>query len=248
MTGRLDEPTREQLVNLMVGITSLDSEQLVDTFLEMGVIRRRVDRFELRLELEHLVSRYYGRELGEINITALLNDSLGVIRRHRLQLPSSLALLVKAVVMNEGLGLQLDPGFNLATVLAPYAQGLVLRQLSPVRWARRLGRASLDIADLVTVLPRQIRRIVGDIERTGLEVSLRPDSFEPILKRLERIANRIVLGIIAAAFINGLAVLLSVSRPPGWQQRVEVLFSIGFVAAAALGVYLAWTILRSGRG
>ena len=68
------------------------------------------------------------------------------------------------------------------------------------------------------------------------------------MRRFERLANRIVLGILAAAFIAGLAVLLAAYHPAGWEQWAGVFFAVGFVAAAALGAYLAWSILRSGRG
>jgi phosphatidylserine/phosphatidylglycerophosphate/cardiolipin synthase-like enzyme len=67
------------------------------------------------------------------------------------------------------------------------------------------------------------------------------------LSRLEHTANRIVLGILAAAFIAGLATVLSVYRPPGWENWAGVMFAVGFFFALALGIYLAWSILRSGR-
>jgi ubiquinone biosynthesis protein len=76
---------------------------------------------------------------------------------------------------------------------------------------------------------------------------MRPESFEPLISSLERLANRIVLGILTAAFIIGLATLLSVYRPPGWENWAGVMFAVGFFFAIALGIYLAWSILRSGR-
>ena len=45
-----------------------------------------------------------------------------------------------------------------------------------------------------------------------------PESFELLAKRQERIANRMLLGVIAAAFIDELATLLSVYRPLGWED------------------------------
>jgi hypothetical protein len=62
------------------------------------------------------------------------------------------------------------------------------------------------------------------------------------------LANRIVLGIIAAAFINRRAVLLSVCRSPGIDQWATFLFAVRFVVAITMGAYLAWIILRSWRG
>ncbi|MBI4498067.1 MAG: AarF/ABC1/UbiB kinase family protein [Chloroflexi bacterium] len=248
MVGTVDERTQEQLVGLLLAITSQDADRLVDAFLDLGIARGRVDRSLLRQDLEHLVSRYYGRPLGEIAIGPLLSESQAVARHHHLHLPANLALLIKTIVMSEGLGARLDPSFNLAMVLAPYAQRLLLRQYSPLLWARRMGHASLEAARLGVELPQQARRLMRDLERGGLEVGVRLTEFELLAARLERLANRIVLGIVTAAFIIGLAVLMAVYHPFGPEPWLGVFFAVGFLAALALGAYLAWSILRSGRG
>jgi ubiquinone biosynthesis protein len=54
-------------------------------------------------------------------------------------------------------------------------------------------------------------------------------------------------GILAAAFIVGLATLLSVYRPLGWENWAGIMVAVGFFFALALGIYLALSILRSGR-
>lgn len=246
MVGTVSELTQERLVSLVLAVTSQDADRLVDAFLDFGVAPHRIDRALLRQDLEHLMARYYGQQLGDINVTALMNDSFSVVRHHYLQLPSNLAMLVKTMAMDEGLGVQLDPSFNLATVLAPYAEKLIMRRYSPVFWAKQFSKSSLEMAQLSVELPQQVHRIISDIERGGLEVGMRPEHFEPIVRRFERLANRIVLGILAAAFINGLAILLSFYRPPAWEQWTTVLFPVGLLAALALGIYLAWSILRSG--
>src|SRR6185295_6455275 len=102
-----------------------------------------------------------------------------------------------------------------------------------------------DVAKLGTEMPQQLRRIVTAAENGNLQVGMRPEGFDPIINRVEKIANRIVLGVMAAAFINGLAVLASVYQPPGWQTWAWVVFAFGFFCALLLGMYLAFSILRS---
>jgi ubiquinone biosynthesis protein len=213
----------------------------------MGVPATRVDRARLRRDLEHLIAPHYGLPLGEVDLTPLINDALAIVRRHQLRLPSNFALLLKTIIITEGLGARLEPDFRLLTVIGPYATELLHKLYSPERWLRKLKRAGLDIAWLSAEAPQQLRRLVGEIERGGFEFGMRPESFEPLISRLERIANRIVLGILAAAFIVGLATLLSVYRPPGWDRWAGVMFAAGFFFALVLGIYLAWSILRSGR-
>ena len=247
MVGTVDERIQGQLARLLLAITSQDADQLVDAFLEMGFSRRRVDRTMLRQDLERLLSRYYGLPLGEIPLGPMISEAMAIVRRHRLQLPPNLVHLLKMAVMNEGMGARLDPSFNLTIILAPYARRLMIRQYSPSALVGQLGRASQEAAQLWVELPLQLRRILGEIERGSVEVGMRPEGFEPLLQRLERLANRLVLGMITAAFIGGTAVLMALYHPPGWERLMAPFFLFGFVVAATLGVYLTWTILRSGR-
>lgn len=60
-------------------------------------------------------------------------------------------------MMDEGLGVQLDPNFRLTTVVVPYAQRLILQQYSPLFWTKRLGQVSLDAAWLGVELPQHPR-------------------------------------------------------------------------------------------
>lgn len=245
MVGRLDERTQELLAELLVAISHQEAERLVDVFLELGVSQRPVDRELLRRDVEHLSAIYWGRPLKEVKMGPLLGDVFGVMRNHHLHLPSNLALLLKTVIMIEGLGTNLDPQFQFASVLAPYTRQLVIQQYSPRLWIPRLGRASIDLARLGVELPQQVRRMMAAAERGNLQIGMRPEGFDPLVDRFERISNRIVLGVIAAAFINGLAVLMSVYRPPGWEHWAWAVVAFGFLCALVLGVYLALDILRS---
>jgi len=248
MVGQIDERAREKLARLLLAIVSREPERLVDACLALGVARGPVDRDRLQDDLGKLVGRYYDQPLGEIALGPLLEQSLGIIRAHRLQLPPQLALLLKTLIMEEGLGTKLDPAFHLTVVLAPYAQRLLFQRYSPTHLLRRFGRGGLDAVEVAADLPWHLRRLLADIERGGIEFAIRPAHFDPVLERLERMVNRLVLGILAAAFIVGLAVLLAVYRPPGWLNWAGTFFALGFGVALALGAYLAWSILRSRRG
>jgi ubiquinone biosynthesis protein len=169
-----------------------------------------------------------------------------VVRRHRLHLPTGYALLVKTVLMHESLVTRLDPSFEFNAVLGPYARGMIVRHFSPLGWGKAFGQAGVDLARLGLELPQQVRRLLGSLQRGDVELAIRPTGFEPLLRRLERIANRLVLGIVTAAFVVALAVLLSAYHVRSDPQTAAILLA-GFVLASVLGVYVAWSILRSGR-
>lgn len=247
MVGEVDTRTRDRLGQFLMAVTGRDPDRLVDAFFDLGIGGRGAQRDALRRDLDHLVSRAYDHQLADIRLGPLLGEAQAVARRHRLRLPANLALLLKTLVMAEGLAAQLDPGFQMAEALEPYARELMLRQYSPQTFARALGRAGIEASQLGVELPQRLRRLLGDLERGGVEIGVRPAGLEPMLARLERLANRIVLGIIAAALINGLAVLMSFYHPPGWEQWTLAAFAVGLTLALGLAAYLAFSILWSRR-
>lgn len=247
MVGSLNGPTREQLVHVLIAVASQDAGRLENALEELGGARQRIDRTALQRDLDHLLNAYCGHELAEIRLSALLAETLSIVRRYHLQLPPDLVLLVKTLVMEEWLGVQLDPTFKLAAVLEPYARQLLLQEYSPLLWARRLGAASVDAARLGVDLPQQLKWILNDLERGAVEVAARPVGLEPYLYRIERLANRVVIGILTAAFVIGVALLLSTDRPRGLGAWAGIFIALGLVSAVALGVYLLWQALRSER-
>lgn len=247
MIGVVDTRTREQLAGIILAVTRKDADRLVDAFVELGFARGPIDRAGLGQDLHGLLARYLDRSLGEIALGPLLTETMAIARRHRLHLPVNLSLLLKTLIMSEGLAARLDPDFRLTAVLAPYARDLMRQQYAPERLARRVGEASLDAGQLALALPTQLRRLLGDLERGGVVMGTRLEDAESLLGRIERLANRLTLGMILAAFIVGLAVLMAVYHPGGNAGWIGALFAIGFTLALLLGGALAWSILRSGR-
>lgn len=246
MVGSVGPRIQEQLVWALLAYTSEDPERQVDALYELGVAGHHVDRVALRRDVEHMRARYYGRPVGEIAIRPMVNDVLGLVRRHRLHLPAGYALLLKTVLMHENLVARLDPSFEFTAVLVPYARGMMLRHFSPLGWGPSFAQAAVDYARLGTELPQHLRRLLSSLERGDLELGIRPSGFGSVLRRGERIANRIVLGMIASAFVIALAVLLAAYHVRS-DPTIGVVLIVGFVLASVLGVYVAWSILRSGR-
>lgn len=246
MVGTVGPRAQEQLVWALLAYTSEDPERWVDALYEMGVAGSHVDRAALRRDVEQLRARYFGRPVGEIAIRSVVNDVLAVVRRYRLHLPAGYALLLKTVLMHESLVSRLDPQFEFTAVLVPYARRMLLRHFSPVGWGPSVAQAGVDLVRLGVELPQQLRRLLSSLQRGDLELAVRPTGFAPLIRRVERIANRIVLGMISGAFIVSLAVLLSAYHLRG-DPSMGIVLAIGFILASVLGIYVAWSILRSGR-
>jgi ubiquinone biosynthesis protein len=246
MVGAVDDRLRDHLAALLVGLTRADPDAVAGALLDLGTAHRSVDRALLRDDIARLLARYSGRPVGEIALAPAINDVFTIMRHHHLRVPREMALLLKVVIMDEGMAAQLDPEFSLGDVLAPYARELVVRELSPAAIATRLGRAGIDAARLGAELPEHLRRLLAALENGGIDVRMPADEIESILGRAERLGNRLVAGVIAAAFIDGIAELIA-ADPQRWRTRQAPLFAIGFGAAGTLAAYIAWSASRGRR-
>jgi ubiquinone biosynthesis protein len=126
MVGSVAPEASLGLGTILLALVASDAARMADGLLRLGIACEDVDRPVLEDDLTRLVDRYASTPLEQLHLGPLLTDLMGVVRAHRLRLPSDLALLLKTVMMCEGVAAQLDPGFELVPVLVPYANRLMV--------------------------------------------------------------------------------------------------------------------------
>jgi ubiquinone biosynthesis protein len=107
-------------------------------------------------------------------------------------------------------------------------------------------KTSGDWGELLTDLPRRVPRLIDQLEEGDLQFTLRLREIEPLLARLDRVGNRLAISVLLAAFIVSLALLMP-SFLGGRQGWIFWLIVLGFVAVSVLGLWLLFSIWRSGR-
>ncbi len=239
MVGHLDDQLRERLVRFAVAVSRRDADLATSALLSICGTSWTPDREALTASLAHMLARYPQRRLGEMPTARIVLEFAGLLRTHRLHLPLQLSLLLKAVVMADGLGKRLDPDFDLLGMLRPFVRRMVLRSLGPSAMLRRLTSVLQEAVELGLDAPDIIRRVVSVLERGGFDVHLRAAELDPLVARAERIGNRIVAGAIISAFISGMAKIVAGDPRLGSWERPMI--AAGFGSLGALGGYLAVT-------
>jgi len=122
----------------------------------------------------------------------------------------------------------------------------VLDRFTPEALFRQLMASGQDAAALAVDVPDRIRRLFDLMDASGVAVRLDAREFEPLVGRMERIGDRMVAGIVAAAFIRGIGELASADKERfgRWEGP---LMGVGLGMAGALGTYLGWTARRMRR-
>lgn len=213
MVGQLDDRLRQSIVRLALAFTAEDPDRMIDELLALGAAPGPIDRRALRRDLDHLLQRYHGRTLGEVTAAQIFTDTNELSRRHHLQLPGDLTLLVRVAAMEEGLGAHLYPGFNLSEFAKPHLKRFWQRSHSLRVITRRAREGAIEMADVYLDIPRRLRHLLVQMDRGELTTTSRLEIPEEVANRFEHAANRLAVSVIAGAATIGLSVLASVYRP-----------------------------------
>lgn len=247
MVGQISDTARWNLVRVLLAVVEQDAGRLAAATVQLCGATQATDFSGLQAALGRLVDRYAGLPLAQVPIVPVLAELAGLLRAHRLRLPREMALLVKMLVMADGLGKQLDPGFELTAQLAPFTRRILLGSLSPDALASRLKKLGWEALRFGTEAPELARRLLDVLETGGLDVHFRADELDRLLDKAERTGNRIVAGLITAALIGAVGELVS-GQPDRWRSWPKALFTAGLGGVGALGGYLAVTSRHRRRG
>jgi ubiquinone biosynthesis protein len=247
MVGQLDDPTRETLLRLLLSIANQDLDRVVDQLVALGITGSNVQMERLRHDLGHLLSLYWNIPLKEIDVSQILDEAMAITRRHHLQLPSNLAMLIKTMAMNEGLARSLDPDFSAADVLRPYVLQLTWERLQPHYWGKKLFPTLFDLSELAVSLPRRVDRLLTRMERGNLTVNMNLQDTDRLLNTLNGVVNRLILALLASSFAVAIALLLQTYFITGSPWPLGWILGLGLTVVVALGFWLILSILTPGQ-
>ncbi len=153
-------------------------------------------------------------------------------------------MLGKTLLHLDHVGRALDPSFDPNAAIQREAarifQERMRRSLSP----GNLLSGLLDVRDVVETLPRRVNRILDLLSENDLSIKVDAIDEALLIAGLQKIANRITVGLILAALILGASLLMNVPtdfRILGYPGLAMVFFLI----AACGGILLMLNILLS---
>ncbi len=243
MVGRLSEQRRFEVAELLHGLASRDAELTARILMEWSE-HSRLNEDRLREDVTEFIDHFHGIALEDLEISAMIGEITGILRRHDLLLPADLVLMFKAFITLEGMGRSLDPSFDMAGAARPVLEELLNEHYSAPMISRRMGKSLRQMLRLIGSLPDDLSRLLRRARRGSIDVHIDIKELHEVSMRLDRAASRLTLGVVTSALIIGSAIVLNVD---GEGSGLSAFGMMGFIGAAIGGVWLLFSIWRSGR-
>ncbi len=228
MVGRLSPRMRDLTVDVMVAAVRRDYEGIADALYALGTPTKAVDMRAYRADVAVRADKYLGRQLQDIELSALLRDLAEGGQRYGLELPADFALMAKALMTVESVGKELDPQLDVFETAKPLFLDLIRKRYSPERLGNELLRRVERLSDATYNLPQRVQDLLDDL-RLG---RVRVQTIDPEAGRAaDRLGRRILTGLVVGSLVVSGAWLVS---------SAHVIAGAGLIAIGVL-----WLLVHS---
>ena len=246
MVSRLSPDLQEELLHFLLAVSECRTDQAADLALQMGERLDGFDESAFRQKITEVIIRNRDAKIGEVPAGKLMLAVAHSAVAAGVRLPNELTLLGKTLLNLDEVGTTLAPGFDVQESLRRNANELMMERMRRSVTPSSAFSSLLEAKNFAEKLPGRINKILDSLANQELKVKVEVIDEGAVLDGLQKIANRITLGIIIAAMIIGAAMLMRVEtsfRLLGY-PGLAILF---FLAAAFAGVWMAYGILRNDR-
>ena len=241
MVSRLEPRTQEQLLKLVLAVSDGRGHDAARIAMQIGTVLDDFDEDRYLRNVGEVVAGYQDLGAQRANVGRTV---LGLSRQaaeNGVRPAPELTLLGKALLHLDEVARTLEPELDPNDIVRRHSDTLLrkqmLRRLSPAA----IFSSALEVQELVRQLPQRVNTLLDNLAHN--RVSIKVDAFDEarLMDNLQKIANRIALGLVLAALIVGAALMMQV-RTRFTLFGYPGLAILLFLLAAACGFGLALTI------
>ena len=246
MVSRLSPSRQDQLLKLLLAVSEGNGDRAATLALQIGQALPDLDEVALRRDIQELVSSYQDVALEQLQVGRVVMEISRAAGRHGIRLPSELTMLGKTLLNLDQVGRTLAPDFDVNAALREEGAALMQQRMQQSMSPANIFNAALEAKEFLELLPGRVNKFLDAATNNELKLKIEVIDEGAVIHGLQKVANRITLGLLLASLIIGAAMLMRVETRfrlfgyPGF----AMLF---FLVAAAGALWLAFDIVSSDR-
>ena len=239
MVGTIIESDKVQFARILLAMYDNDVQALKRSILKFsaGLTKDQEKAFEY--DVVYFLREYSRISLDNIDGEEAMRGLNSLFYDYKIKIPSNLLLLIKALVILEGVGLKLNPEYDIIENIGPYVQRLLTKKYNPNRLQKELLNSMEETTSMIKDFPHDVREIIKKVKEGKLHIEIEHKGLEPFGDSLSKSINRLSYAMILVAIILASALLVMANVPPLYNGVPS--FAIGgFLVAAFLALRLIY--------
>jgi predicted unusual protein kinase regulating ubiquinone biosynthesis (AarF/ABC1/UbiB family) len=226
----------------MLAISEGRGEVAAEAAMKMGEPKEGFEGDAFKRRITDLVVEHSDAVLSRLNAGRVTLEITRISADCWFHLPAEFTMIAKALMNLDQVVYTLDPNFDPNLIIRERANEILQQNILKSVAPTNLLSGVVDLKEFAEKFPTRVNRILDAIGNNSLRFKVDAIDEKVVMEGLQKVANRITLGLIVASLIVGAAMLMRVETSfriwgyPGFAM-------IFFLLAAAAGIGLAFTIL-----
>ena len=241
MVGRLAPRFQENLLQLLLAISEGRADEVADLTIKAGEPKESFEAKKFNQQIKDLVSQHHGASLENINSGRIVLEITRISGECGFRLPVEFTMIAKTLLNLDQVVHTLDPTFDPNASIRQNATELLRERMMKSLSPGNIFSTLLETKGFVEKLPGRVNRLFDAIANNEMQIKVDAIDEVRLMEGLQKIANRITMGLVLAALIVGAALLMRVEtsfKILGYPGIAMIFF---FIAAAA-GMFLVFHI------
>jgi ubiquinone biosynthesis protein len=237
MVAKLSPDSQEHLLRLLLAISSGDSSAAADALERLGEPLDGYDPDRMRARVAELLLRYGSATVGQVSAGRSLAELAMAASSCGLRPGAELTMLAKALLNLDQVARTLDPDVRINELIESQAAAVLRHRMVETARPARVMRSALDAAAFAEQLPARLNKLLESLSEGRLRLRLEGLDEASLIRGAQKMANRVMAGVIIAAFVVAAALF---SSAPGaatvWGYPILTIVCLGLAALTALWV------------
>ena len=237
MVAHVPPRLRDQLLKLVLATVEGRGEQAAETLIHMSTRLEEFDEARFIREIGRMVSRFSSSETGAESEGDFLLAMIKVGIDCGLKPPAELTMLAKTLLNLESVMLALDRDVSMKNLLRGHMESLFTARMKSSLDLGRMATDALDLQELLREAPPRLSVLLRTLSDNRFKVHVAGLEEARLIEGIQKVANRITAGVIAAAMIVGASMIMRI-RTDHQIFGYPALALVMFVIAVGLGTAL----------
>jgi ubiquinone biosynthesis protein len=233
MVSNIGSTFKENLLRLLLAISNGRGDEAAEISMKMGEPKPRFDESDFRHRVSDLVAEHADATLDRIDAGQVVLRIERIAADTWFRLAPEFTMIAKALMNLDRVVYILAPTFDPNAIIREEAGNLIVRSLMNTVEPARIMSGVLEVKEFVERFPARINKILDAIGNNELKIGVDAIDERVVLDGLQKVANRITIGLVLAALIVGAALLMRVETSfqlfgyPGLPMIFFLLAAIG---------------------
>jgi len=241
MVAYFGQELREDFLKLLLYLGEANGDKLAKLLKEMSRELDEVNPGNFQKEISLLVQENQYITMGNLQTGKLVFELIRVAGDNGYVLPVGMSLLAKALFNLDQVGAVIAPEFDPQKAIRKNVTEIMRKYVSQNLLSYNFFTSAVESKEFLEMLPERMNKLFGHLAENEWEVKVKAIDEKQFTRGIQKVANRITMGLIIAALLISASMLMQI--PSGFMMfGYPGLAITAFIIAVAGAVMIAFQV------